>query len=161
MGFLKKDVPAKPNATNGKAITIIAEGNKFSGDMSIVGRMHIDGMFEGNISSLDNISIGKNGHIRGVVKANQISVCGLVEGEVWCDELEIDRGGKVFATVTSKVMAIHPEGNFVGERKMKEVNTAEPLPHMESGIEAIDSLPDKVTLNSDDEQLSQSLTGCD
>ena len=151
MGFLKKNVPAKSGAGNSSAITIIAEGNKFSGDTSIVGKMHIDGVFEGNISSLDNISIGKNGHVHGVIKANRISVCGLLEGEVVCDELEIDRGGKVVATVVSKVMAIHPEGNFIGERRMREVGNIEHTPQLESGVDAIDSLPDKVTLTGDEE----------
>ncbi|MEH6578947.1 MAG: polymer-forming cytoskeletal protein [Amphritea sp.] len=151
MGFFKKNVPAKSGSANGSAITIIAEGNKFSGDMSIVGKMHIDGVFEGHISSLDNISIGKNGHVHGVVKANQIAVCGLLEGEVVCEELNIDRGGKVAATVVSKVMAIHPEGNFIGERRMKEVATIEHIPQLHSGVEAIDSLPDKVTLSGNEE----------
>ncbi|GGK57875.1 bactofilin family protein [Amphritea balenae] len=150
MGFLKKNVPAKSGAANGSAITIIAEGNKFSGDTSIVGKMHIDGVFEGNITSLDNISIGKNGHVHGLIKANKISVCGLLEGEVVCDELEIDRGGKVVAVVISKVMAIHPEGNFIGERRMKEVGAIEHAPTIESGVDAIDSLPDKVTLNAEE-----------
>jgi len=153
MGFLKKNVPAKSGAANGSAITIIAEGNKFSGDMSIVGKMHIDGVFEGNISSLDNISIGKNGHVHGMVKANHISVCGLLEGEVVCDELQIDRGGKVVATVVSKIMAIHPEGNFIGERRMKEVGMIEHAPQLESGVDAIDTLPDKVVLSGDEETV--------
>lgn len=153
MGFLKKNVPAKSGAANGSAITIIAEGNKFSGDMSIVGKMHIDGVFEGNISSLDNISIGKNGHVHGMVKANHISVCGLLEGEVVCDELQIDRGGKVVATVVSKIMAIHPEGNFIGERRMKEVGMIEHAPQLESGVDAIDTLPDKVVLSGDEEAV--------
>lgn len=148
MGFFTKNVPAKPGVANGSAITIIAEGNKFSGDMSIIGRMHIDGTFEGNVSSMDNISIGKNGHVYGVVKANQITVCGLLEGEIVCDQLEIDRGGKVVATVISKVMTIHPEGNFIGERRMKETGVLEHAPQIESGVDAIDSLPDKVTIKA-------------
>ncbi len=153
MGFLKKNVSAKSRSANGSAITIIAEGNKFSGDMSIVGKMHIDGVFEGQIASLDNISIGKNGHVHGVVKAHHITVCGLLEGEVLCDELQIDRGGKVVATVVSKVMAIHPEGNFIGERRMKEMSAIEHKPQIDSGVAAIDSLPDKVTLRGEEETV--------
>lgn len=29
--------------------------------MKVVGKLHIDGVFEGTITSLDNISIGKKG----------------------------------------------------------------------------------------------------
>ncbi len=67
-----------------------------------------------------------------------------------CDELQIDRGGKVVATVVSKIMAIHPEGNFIGERRMKEVGIIEHAPKIESGIDAIDSLPDKVTISAEE-----------
>ncbi len=76
MGFLTKTVSAKSGTTNGSAITIIAEGNKFSGDMSIVGKMHIDGAFEGNISSLDNISIGKMVMYMGLLKPTTLPYAG-------------------------------------------------------------------------------------
>lgn len=145
MGILKRNVPTK--STAGSAITIIAEGNKFCGDMSIIGKMHIDGMFEGNISSLDGISIGKAGHVSGLIKAKTVDVCGLLEGEVICDELHIEAGGQVRAIVESKQMSINPQGCFVGERRIKEVGAlADKSSVMETGSEAIDSLPDKITL---------------
>ena len=145
MGIIKRNVPAKSAQS---AITIIAEGNKFCGDMSIVGKMHIDGAFEGNVSSLDSISIGKSGHVRGSIKARSVDVCGLLEGEVICDELHIDAGGQVRATVESKQMSIHPQGCFLGERRLKEVTALNDDGHkIETGMDAIDSLPDKVVLD--------------
>ncbi len=145
MGIIKRNVPAKSTQS---AITIIAEGNKFCGDMTIVGKMHIDGVFEGNIASLDNISVGKTGHVRGVIKAKAVDVCGLVEGEVLCDELHIDADGQVRATVESKQMSIHPSGCFVGERRMRETSMlSDDSQKIETGMDAIDSLPDKVVLD--------------
>ncbi|MGH1463523.1 MAG: bactofilin family protein [Neptuniibacter sp.] len=146
MGILKRNVPSK--STAGSAITIIAEGNKFCGDMSIIGKMHIDGMFEGNITSLDNISIGKSGHVNGLIKARAVDVCGLLEGEVICDELHIEAGGQVRAIVESKQMSINPQGCFVGERRIKEISTlADHSSTIETGTDAIDSLPDKIVLD--------------
>ncbi len=153
MGFLKKSVSPKSNRS---AITIIAEGNKFSGEMNIVGKMHIDGMFEGNINSLDDVSIGASGHVSGVIKAKHMTVTGLLEGEVICDELHIEKGGKVRATVLSKVMSIDPAGCFQGERR-ENASPAYPAvkaPDYESGIDAIDSLPDKITLKSPEKPVS-------
>ena len=145
MGILKRNVSVKSAQS---AITIIAEGNKFCGDMSIVGKMHIDGVFEGNISSRDNISIGKSGHVRGMVKAKEVDVCGLLEGDVICDNLHIDSGGQVRATVESKQMSIHPDGCFLGERILREHSVlSEETKKIESGVDAIDSLPDKVVLD--------------
>ncbi|PIE25495.1 MAG: hypothetical protein CSA60_00385 [Neptuniibacter caesariensis] len=150
MGILKRNVSTKSAHS---AITIIAEGNKFCGDMSIVGKMHIDGVFEGNIASLDNISIGKSGHVRGLIKARAVDVCGLLEGEVICDDLHIDAGGQVRATVESKHMSIHPQGCFLGERRLKEVSQlTDENNKLETGMDAIDSLPDKVVLEQKSEQ---------
>jgi len=145
MGILKRNVSAKSAQS---AITIIAEGNKFCGDMSIIGKMHIDGIFEGNVTSLDNISIGKSGHVRGLIKARAVDVCGVLEGEVICDELHIDTGGQVRATVESKQMSIHPQGCFLGERRLKEVSSLmDESKAIETGAEAIDTLPDKIVLD--------------
>ncbi|QLE98188.1 bactofilin family protein [Neptunomonas phycophila] len=144
MGILKKSVSSQPNRS---AITIIAEGNKFSGDMSVVGKMHIDGIFEGKINSLDHISIGKSGSVNGSIKAKQLIVSGVLEGEVVCDELHIEKGGKVRATVLSKVMSIDPAGCFLGERKLHEKSSLQVIsPPEASGVDAIDTLPDKITL---------------
>lgn len=148
MGIIKRNVPAKSAPS---AITIIAQGNKFCGDMSIIGKMHIDGIFEGNISSLDGITIGKAGHVKGLIKARTIDVCGLLEGEVICDEMHIEPGGQVHATVESVEMSISPRGSFVGERRIKDKTKSLPESASnqnagKSGVEAIDSLPDKVVL---------------
>ncbi|MGB0732716.1 MAG: bactofilin family protein [Pontibacterium sp.] len=96
--------------------------------MKIVGRMHIDGAFEGTIQSLENISVGKKGHVSGQIHARHINVSGLLEGEIFCDELHIEAGGLVKATVTSKQMSISPKGNFVGQRKMLDETSPVELP---------------------------------
>jgi len=121
--------------------------------MSIIGKMHIDGIFEGNISSLDGITIGKAGHVKGLIKARTVDVCGLLEGEVICDEMHIEPGGQVNATVESVEMSISPRGSFVGERRIKEKSKALPettsggaSAKAKSGVDAIDSLSDKVSL---------------
>ncbi len=118
--------------------------------MKVVGKMHIDGIFDGTITSLDNISVGKKGHVRGVIKARQIIVSGLLEGEVICDELHIEAGGEVQATVTSKEMSISPKGSFIGERKKWEQAMSESTTELlTSDVDAIDSLPEKVVLTQE------------
>ncbi len=153
MGILTRDASAK--SARG-AITIIAEGNKFTGEMSVIGKMHIDGIFEGNISSLDSISIGKRGEVRGTIKAHQIDVCGLLQGEIHCDELTVEDGGKVRGTVYSEQMIVGPQGCFLGERLLKEPDPVAALEHQDDvdtpdspALEkTLEDLPDKATLTS-------------
>lgn len=117
MGLITRDASTK--STRG-AVTIIAEGNCFTGEMNVVGKMHIDGGFEGEISSSDAISIGVRGEVKGVIKAHRINVCGLLEGEIHCDELMIEDGGRVRGMVYSDELIIEKKGCFVGERNLKE-----------------------------------------
>lgn len=112
--------------------------------MKIVGKMHIDGMFDGTINSLDNISVGKSGHVRGLIKARHINVSGLLEGDVICDELHIEAEGQVRATVTSKQMSISPKGNFVGERKNWEQSAVDKALESLPVIDAIEGSAAKV-----------------
>ncbi|WP_207062169.1 polymer-forming cytoskeletal protein [Motiliproteus sp. SC1-56] len=113
MGILKKSRTPKPPRS---AVTIIAQGNKFSGEMNIVGKLHIDGLFEGTIASLDSISVGRRGEVRGQVKAHEITVSGLLEGEVHCQCITIENGGRVHGVVHSEEMIVARKGSFLGER---------------------------------------------
>ncbi|MFC6668889.1 bactofilin family protein [Marinobacterium aestuariivivens] len=76
MGILKRNAV---KASRG-AVTIIAEGNRVSGDMNVHGKLHVDGMIEGKVDSSDDISIGKHGRIKGHVRARELHVSGWLEG---------------------------------------------------------------------------------
>ncbi len=118
--------------------------------MTVQGKVHVDGVIEGKIDANDDISIGKTGEVKGLVKARNVHVSGRLEGEVICDILYVEAGGKVRARVLSRQMSVDPKGCFQGERReqIQQVlalqDAAEKPP--EFGIEAIDSLPDRIVL---------------
>lgn len=169
MGILKKKTSTKiPRG----AVTIIAHGNRISGEICIQGRLHVDGAVEGKVDSSDDISIGRQGCIKGHVRARELHVSGRLEGEVVCDALHVEAGGKVRARVLSQTLAVDPRGCFQGERRSPEpealvlaaapVPEAKPEPVMKPepeaekpagvlafGVDAIDSLPDRIILARD------------
>lgn len=155
MGIIKRDVSAKSARS---AVTIVAQGNHFKGDTQISGRMHVDGLFEGSIDSTDDISIGRHGCIRGRVRARNLTVSGVLEGELICERLHIERGGQVRAMVCSEDLSIDPQGCFVGERRLPETPQLE---HQQDSsaqdsrenidYSLIDSLPDRITLDNREE----------
>lgn len=150
MGIIKKSLSAKPDRG---AVTIIAEGNKFCGDITAVGRLHIDGFFEGSIVSSHEVSVGKLGTVTGTVKAPNVNISGQLDGEVNCHELHIESGGEVHGTVISNKLSIDDDGVFVGERKTVEaVICAEPLGRVGTDFEEdlLASLPDKIMLTKDE-----------
>lgn len=133
MGILKKSLSTKSKSS---AVTIIAPGNKLSGDMSIIGKTHIDGEFDGCIQSLDSVFIGKSGLVSGSIKARHVNVAGRLSGEVCCETLHIERGGQVNALVISKEMSIDPAGHFIGERQVFEQQMLEELKQVLEGEQA-------------------------
>ncbi|MFT5707493.1 MAG: cytoskeletal protein CcmA (bactofilin family) [Oceanospirillaceae bacterium] len=114
MGFFKRSVPSEKTRT---ALTIIAKNNKISGDLIITGKIHIDGYVEGNITSVEDITIGKTGLVQGVINAKHVTVSGIIEGEVYCQHLHIAPGGRVLAKVESAEMTMDSKSHFTGQCK--------------------------------------------
>lgn len=160
MGILKRNVSAKSGRS---AVTIIAQGNRFHGETSIAGKMHVDGEFEGSIDSSDDISVGRQGRVSGRIRAHAVNVSGTLEGELICESLHIERGGRVCANVSCTKLSIDPDAVFVGERHLPgqpkltwdaEVTRLETEDSDSASSDVIDldanlidSLPDRITLS--------------
>lgn len=132
--------------------------------MTITGKLHIDGIIEGTISSIEDVSIGRTGYVKGFIKAKSISVSGLLEGEIQCDSLHIASGGRVVASVTSLELMTDANSQFIGDRRQSEFSIidkaaeqAQIADSLESDI--LDNLPSKITLDSqvDSDQEAHSL----
>jgi cytoskeletal protein CcmA (bactofilin family) len=150
VGILKRHVPPKPGRST---VSIIARGNRFSGDTRISGKMHVDGTFEGHVVSEDDISIGVDGLITGRIRATKIFVSGKLEGEVICDHLFIETGGQVNARVCCADMKVDQGGVFVGERSLPEptlgtnpIDLSDALQNTEH-MDILASLPGRITLS--------------
>lgn len=151
MGIIKKTLSVKPERT---PVTIIAQGNSFIGDVTAIGRMHIDGDFEGNIVSRDGVSIGRHGRVQGVIRAPQVNVSGTFEGELHCNEVHIESGGQAHGLLVCHKMSIDSEGTFVGERRtvehvVSDTPASSAIPK-DLVSDMIDTLPDKIVLTMDD-----------
>ncbi|MEH6443331.1 MAG: polymer-forming cytoskeletal protein [Oceanospirillaceae bacterium] len=175
MGFFKRSVPSEKKRT---ALTIIARNNKISGDLNITGKLHIDGVVEGNITSVDDISIGKTGRILGIVKAKNVTVSGYIEGEIYCQHLHIACEGSVVANVESTELTMDSKSHFTGQCKEivdtdlngdkskakelkltldeKELDDLDASKSSVQNADIIDNLPDKITLGSIDAQAIKS-----
>lgn len=76
------------------------------------------------IVSKNLITVGKNGKIKGEIKAGQLVVQGVVEGSVDVERLEIKATGYVSGVVTSTEMVIEAKGVFEGESHIKGIKPA-------------------------------------
>ena len=97
----------------------IMEGTRFEGKLEFKNKMRIDGEVSGEISSDDQLIVGKSAKINADIKVRELIVMGEVRGTISnCGVLEIQKGGRVLADVQVKVLDIKPGAVFDGKCAM-------------------------------------------
>lgn len=105
---------------NNNTTTIITEGSFLKGEMTLSCDLYVDGTFDGIIDSQKSITVGKNGHIQGSIKAKHIVIQGLVSGIIDSDRIEIKSSGRVEGSIISSELVIESKGIFEGDSKIKK-----------------------------------------
>ena len=100
--------------------TIISQGAVIKGDLELSAKLHIEGVVDGNINSSNEVSIGKDGVMKGELKASKLIVNGVFEGTADCDYIEIMKGGVLKGNITIKNITIENGGCFAGTSTLKE-----------------------------------------
>lgn len=77
--------------------------------------MHIDGRIDGVIDSGYDVSIGKSGHVTGLIKAKQIVLSGVLEGKVACESIDILATGKLIGELICGEFTLETGGKFIGQ----------------------------------------------
>ncbi|WP_137225569.1 polymer-forming cytoskeletal protein [Shewanella sp. MEBiC00475] len=113
-----------------KGMTYIGVDMALDGDMRIQGPAMIAGQTKGKISSTDQIKIEPSGVVEGEVFCQELRVSGLFKGKLHCNKLTIVSSGIVEGEVSSHQMEIYDGGQFIGMR------TKGPDP---SGLPQVDS----------------------
>jgi cytoskeletal protein CcmA (bactofilin family) len=119
VGIFNKTNPTQVYSSQthqGEAVTIIAPGNRFTGDIEVSGQLQVDGTMEGNISAQDTMTVGAQGLVTGLIKGQVVQIAGGFEGEIWCQDLVIFSGGEVSGKVHCQQMVVEVGGNFIGHR---------------------------------------------
>lgn len=106
------------------AATIIAQGTRIKGNITTDCHLHIDGEFEGKIDSKNTVMIGKNGQVDGEVYANKLVISGKLKGLTESDTVEISSQGRFEGVITSTELVIEKKGIFIGESKIKGMQSA-------------------------------------
>ena len=92
--------------------------------MNLACNLYVDGEFEGIITSDKEITIGKNGHVKGDIITSRLVVQGFIEGKISATRVEIKAAGKVSGTIESEELIIEAKGLFEGNSIVKKTNTS-------------------------------------
>jgi cytoskeletal protein CcmA (bactofilin family) len=99
-----------------RAKTVIANGCHIFGEVTLDGDLHLDGTLDGTISAI-NVSVGKLGQLKGKISAKHVTLAGRVEGNIYCDLLELLDGCNVYGEVHCHDLVVEKGAKFVGTTK--------------------------------------------
>ena len=111
----------KTKTMNGDSedITIISHGVKVEGKVSSNGSIRLDGIIQGDIQCLGNVTIGDQGEVFGKVDGQVITIGGKVEGMVNAKEkLILESKADLKGDVFTKILVVEAGARFDGKSNM-------------------------------------------
>ncbi len=103
----------------------LGDDTEFKGLLSFDGTVRIDGSFQGEIQTKDNLIIGENANVQAEVNVGAIMVQGRMEGNINASiKIHITSKGRVIGNVTTP--ALHIEDGAVLEGAVAMIKKDEP-----------------------------------
>jgi cytoskeletal protein CcmA (bactofilin family) len=101
-----------------KGTTYLGKNLNINGNINGEDDVQMLGNYNGNVELGGKLEIHESAVVRGIVKAKNILVSGLVEGDLEADEkLMIQNTAKVTGNIKTPVITVHEGAFFEGEVK--------------------------------------------
>lgn len=115
--------PARPSSRGG----VLSAGVSIEGDLTFGEELVIDCELEGSITSAGRLTIEKNAHITGEVRAGSVTLFGTVDGNVTAGErCELRAGCTLRGDIEAPRLVVDDDATFVGSAKITK--RAQPAP---------------------------------
>lgn len=89
--------------------SVIGPGSIFEGKFYISGSLKIDGKFQGEIKTEDELIIGETGKVKTNIKAKSVLIAGTMIGNIQAkEEVRIEKSGKLLGDIESPVLHLTP-----------------------------------------------------
>ena len=104
--------------------TTISKNIKIEGNIDGADELVVEGTLNGNIT-VNNVTIGKNGSVTGIVTAQNIIVSGKINGKITCNSLDIMHSGYVTNNIHAKKVTVSGEilGDILAEESINITHT--------------------------------------
>ena len=106
----------KTGGDHALSATLIARGVRVEGEFNSQGDVVIEGEVSGNLSCSGALTVGVEAKIKADVKANDVIVGGIIEGNIIAArKLELKSGSRVTGDVTCEVIVIETGSSLNGK----------------------------------------------
>ncbi len=104
--------------------SLIGENIKVIGKIEGKGNLRIDGVIEGDINYQGDIIIGETGNVKGNIHCYDISLAGVVEGNIKSPKkLTLHPTGRLMGDAEVSNLIVHENAFFQGSCKMASEKT--------------------------------------
>lgn len=105
----------------------LSEDTEFKGLLTFSGTARIDGKFEGEIITKDNLVIGETAHVKAEVTVGQILVQGTLIGNIdSTQKIGISTRGQVMGDIRTPALLIEEGAILEGQCKMVQKKSGQP-----------------------------------
>ncbi|WON75812.1 polymer-forming cytoskeletal protein [Serratia sp. UGAL515B_01] len=111
-----------------KKDTFISNGSQFTGVIEGDGNIVVEGKVEGNIICTHMVRIENSGHVKGEIRAQQITINGSVEGRCYADTLSIQAKGSIRGDIFADEISIEKGGIFIGQSQLMQKTSQQSQP---------------------------------
>jgi len=133
----------------------LGDETEFKGTLSFEGTVRIDGRFEGEVLTEDNLIIGDKALVKAEIKVGAILVQGVVEGNIYAaQKIQIASKGKLIGSIVTPSLHIEEGAILEGSVSMlnhdeKKIHILPRKRHNNTGDEEA-MVPDKNNFSSND-----------
>lgn len=98
-------MPNKNETTN----CIIGEGSIFDGRFYVNGSILIEGKFQGDVRTDDQLIVGPSGKVKTDIQARRVTIAGTIIGNITAlEEVTLLHTGKVLGNITTPKLSVEP-----------------------------------------------------
>jgi cytoskeletal protein CcmA (bactofilin family) len=137
---LTSSVKSKPLAASGPSEastdTILGSSATLEGTLKSEGNVRIDGTFDGDIATQGTILIGSAGKVEGDLEGREVTVRGVVRGDIEAKRIAVQRTGRVWGDLTTTALTTEEGGFIQGVITMQSEDAEETVDAMLSDLEA-------------------------
>lgn len=105
----------------GELSTIMGKGSIFEGKVNVEHSLRVDGKFNGDITTVDTLIVGKDGSVVGNVKSKILIIGGLFDGTAEVkDKIVLEAKSEFHGEMKTSRLVIDEGAIFDGKCSMKE-----------------------------------------
>lgn len=98
-------MPSKNDTTN----CVIGEGSIFNGRFYVNGSILIEGKFQGDIRTDDQLTVGPTGKVKTDIVAKRVTVAGTLIGNITAsEEVSLLHTGKILGNISTPKLIVEP-----------------------------------------------------